>query len=109
MSTSIAELKESVARQAALIPAIYGRVDFSITPERFTAEPDAETELEPAFAMRRAELLAHEELVADAYAALIPQLGFKRLIAMLDEGCDHGVQSVASAPPELVRFIESME
>jgi hypothetical protein len=122
MIPSIAELTEKVASQAALIPAIYGRVDFSITPERFTAEAAAQTELEPAFAERRSELLANKELVArlraytmlgdlvaDAYAALIPQHGFKRLITMLDEACDHGVESVPSAPPELVRFIEAME
>jgi hypothetical protein len=119
---SIAELTEKVASQAALIPAIYGRVDFGITPERFAAEPNAQTEIEPALAGRRSELLANEELVArlkaytmlgdvvaDAYAALIPQHGFKRLVSMLDEACDHGVQSVPSAPPELVRFIEAME
>jgi hypothetical protein len=122
MIPSIAELAEKVASQAALIPATYGRVDFSITPERFAAEPGAETELEPEFAARRPELLANTELVArlkaytmlgdvvaDAYTALIPQHGFKKLITMLDEACDHGVESVPSAPPELARFIEAME
>ena len=28
---------------------------------------------------------------------------------MLEEACDHGLESVPSAPPELVRFIEEME
>src|ERR1700691_1968639 len=122
MSTSIAELKESVARQAAEIPATYGRVDFSITPERFTAEPDAQTELAPEFAERRPELLANKEKVAlikaytmhgdpvaDAFAALIPQHGFQRLVTMLTQSCDRGVESVPSAPPELARFIGAME
>src|SRR5580658_2303072 len=122
MSTSIAELNKSVASQVAQIPAMYGRVDFSITPERFTAEPDAQTELAPEFAERRPELLANKEQVAlikaytlhgdpvaDAYAALIPQHGFQRLVAMLTQACDRGVESVPSTPPELARFIGAME
>jgi ER-bound oxygenase mpaB/B'/Rubber oxygenase, catalytic domain len=122
MSTSITELTAMDAEQAARIPATYGRVDFSITPERFTAEPDAQTEIAPEYAARRPELLANKERVAlikaytmhgdpvaDAYAALIPQHGFQRLVAMLTEACDHGLKSVPSAPPELVRFIGAME
>ena len=122
MSTSIAELNESVASQAAKIPAMYGRVDFSITLERFAAEPDAQTELAPEFAERRPELLANKEKVAlikaytmhgdpvaDAFAALIPQHGFQRLVTMLTQACDRGVESAPSAPPELARFIGAME
>jgi len=122
MTAAIAELNESVASQATQIPAIYGRVDFSITPERFTVEPDAQSELAPEYAERRPELLAnkdrvalikaytmHGDPVADAYAALIPQHGFQRLVTMLKEACDRGVENVASAPPELVRFIQDME
>jgi hypothetical protein len=122
MNTSITELTAMDAEQAAQIPATYGRVDFSITPERFTVEPDAQTEIAPEYAQRRPELLANKERVAvikaytmhgdpvaDAYAALIPQHGFQRLVAMLQAACDHGVQSVPSAPPELVRFIGAME
>src|SRR3984957_4120379 len=122
MSTSIAELNESVASQAAKIPAMYGRVDFSITPERFAAEPDAQTELAPEFAEQRPELLANKEKVAlikaytmhgdpvaDAFAALIPQHGFQRLVTMLTQACDRGVESAPSAPSELARFIGAME
>ena len=118
MNTSIAELTGKVASQAAQIPSIYGRVDFSITPERFTVEPDAQTDLAPEFAARRPELLANEEQVArikaytmigdrvaDAYAALMPNYKFHRLVTMLTEACDHGVENVPAAPPELVRFI----
>jgi len=47
--------------------------------------------------------------VADAYAALMPTCGFQRLVAMLQQACDHGVEAVAAAPPELVRFIADME
>jgi hypothetical protein len=122
MNTSIAELTENIATQAARIPTMYGRVDFSITPERFTVEPDAETELAPEYAKRRPELLAdkervalikaytmHGDPVADAYAGLIPQYGFQQLVTMLKEACDHGAENVPSAPPELVRFMREME
>ena len=64
MSTSITELNDKIAVQAAQIPSIYGRVDFSVTPERFAAEPDDQTELAPEFSARRPELLANAELVA---------------------------------------------
>lgn len=122
MNPSTTQLTQKATAQAAEIPAMYGRVDFSITPERFTVAPGDPTHLAPEYLPRRPQLLANDELVAriraytmigdavaDAYAALMPQHGAKRLIAMLQEACDHGVQSVPSAPPELVRFIEAME
>jgi ER-bound oxygenase mpaB/B'/Rubber oxygenase, catalytic domain len=122
MKTSIAVLAEKVAAQAIHIPAMYGGIDFSITPERFTATLGDQTDLAPDYAARRPNLLANEEQVArikaytmmgdgvaDAYAALMPACGFQRLVAMLTEACDHGVECVAGAPPELVRFIEEME
>jgi hypothetical protein len=122
MDTLITELTAAVGSQASQIPSMYGRVDFSLTPERFTVAPGDETELAPEYAQRRPELLAntervalikaytlHGDPVADAYAALIPQHGFQLLVAMLKEACDHGLESVPSAPPELVRFIEDME
>src|ERR1700685_3292626 len=117
MNASIAELTEKVTSQATQIPSMYGPVYFSITPERFTVQPGDQTELAPDFSQRRPELLANEELVArikaytmigdrvaDAYTVLMPQHGAKRLITMLTEACDHGVENVPSAPPELVRF-----
>jgi ER-bound oxygenase mpaB/B'/Rubber oxygenase, catalytic domain len=122
MNPLITELTQKAAAQAAEIPAMYGRVDFSITPKRFTVARGDQTHLAPEFVPRRPELLANEELVArikaytmigdvvaDAYTALMPQHGAKRLITMLEEACEHGVESVPSAPPELVRFIEAME
>ena len=85
-------------------------------------EPGDQTELAPEFLERRPELLANEEQVArikaytmhgdpvaDAYAALTPEHGFHGLIVMLQDACDHGVQNVPSAPPELVRFVWKME
>src|SRR6202167_2477902 len=122
MSNSITELNDKIAAQAAQIPSIYGRVDFSITPERYTVEPGDQTELAPEFLERRPELLANEEQVArikaytmhgdpvaDAYAALTAEHGGHRLIVMLQDACDHGVENVPSAPPELARFIHEME
>src|SRR5271154_5517336 len=113
MNASIAELTDMIATQATEIPSVYGRVDFSITPERFTVEPGAQTELAPRFAQRRPELLANQEQVArikaytmhgdpvaDAYAALSPQYGFHSLIVMLEEVCKRGAENVPSAPPE---------
>ncbi len=122
MTPLITELTALEAAQAVQLPAMYGRVDFSITPERFAMEPNDETELAPEYAARRPELLANKERVAlikaftmhgdpvaDAYAALIPQHGFQRLVTMLKEACDQGVETLPSAPPELVRFIRDME
>jgi hypothetical protein len=122
MNTSITELTKKIAAQATELPTMYGGVDFSITPERFTVAPGDQTDLEPEFAQRRPELLANEELVAliraytmhgdpvaDAYAALIPERGFGVLVKMLEQVCDRGLESVPSAPPELVRFIQEME
>jgi ER-bound oxygenase mpaB/B'/Rubber oxygenase, catalytic domain len=121
MNISIAERDAMIAAQAGQVPSIYGRVDFSITPERFAAEPDAVTELGPEFSARRPALLANAELVAqlkaytmhgdpvaDAYASLSPQYGFHQLIVMLEEACNRGVENVPSAPPELVRFLREM-
>jgi hypothetical protein len=122
MSIPITELTKKVLVQAEQIPSMYGRVDFSITPERFTVAPGDLTELGPEFAAQRPELLANEEqvariktytmhgdLVADAYAALIPEHGFQRLVTMLQDACDHGLEKVPAAPPELVRFLQEME
>jgi len=122
MNMLTAELNEKVTSQATQIPAMYGRMDFSITPERFTVEPGVKTDLELEFAGRRPELLANEELVsriraytmigdhvADAYAALSPRYGFGQLVTMLQDACDYGLEDVPSTPVELVRFIHEME
>ena len=122
MNTSTTNLSAMLATEAAQIPSMYGHMDFSITPERFTVEPADVSELGPELSHRRPELLANEELVArikaytmhgdpvaDAYAALIPKYGFHRLAMMLEEACDRGLENVPSAPPELVQFIRAME
>lgn len=115
-------LRQRIAAQKHEIPAIYGQVDFDITPERFTVDPAVDSAMLGPSGARRAALLANTELVgriraytmlgdnvADAYAALMPEYGFRRLVAMLTEACDRGVEAVDGAPPELVRLIRAME
>ncbi len=122
MNPSIAELSERVAAQATSLPEMYGKVDFSLEPERFTTDLAAVTQLAPRYLPRRAELLANQDrvarikaytmlgdVVADAYAALMPKYGFRELVTMLELACDSGVEKVPAAPPELARFLEDME
>lgn len=111
-----------VADQAVLIPAIYGKINFDEQPERFTTDLDAKTETPKRFASIREELLQNEEMVslmrrytmtgdrtADAYAALMPEYGFRKLVSMLDKACDEGIDAVEDAPDELKAFIAEME
>lgn len=116
------QLQAKVASQKTALPALYGDVDFSIKPERFADEPVLEGPSQSKFDAMRPQVLADEEkvarmraytmlgdTVADAYAALMPKYGFRGLIGMLKQACDHGVESVPDAPPELVNFIRAME
>ncbi len=118
MTPDIARIREKVAAQKTLFPALYGNVDFDAIPERFTYDPSVavvhdraplgvQVGDEDIERLRAYTMLG--DVVADRYAALIPEFGFRRLIAMLTEACDKGVESVAGAPPELVAFIRSME
>lgn len=123
MVMPLEQLKAKVAAQKTLIPSLYGEVDFSIIPERFAGKPDDNSTLPGFFARKyRPDILADKERgeralaytmlgdnVADAYAALMPSYGFQRLVQMLKEACDRGVDQVADAPPELVDFIRAME
>lgn len=117
----VTSLFEKIASQAELAPSIYGRIDFQALPERFTVDPADKVSL-GEYGHLRPHLLADREVVekikaytllgdtvADPYAALMPEYGFKRLVGMLVEACDHGVEAVEGAPPELVRFIRHME
>jgi hypothetical protein len=122
-TTPLAELKAQVRAQKTLIPRLYGNVDFDVVPERFTTEPRAKSQLPDRFAEKhRARILGDAgkverqlaytmlgDVVADAYAALIPDYGFRRLVDMLVLACEKGVEAVDDAPPELERFIASME
>jgi hypothetical protein len=119
---TIAEIAAKVRSQASLLPALYGQIDFDTTPERFTADPADRAELSGVKDKDRTQFLADSELVArireysmlgditgDAYAALIPQFGFRRLVEMLGEACDKGIEAVEGAPPELAALIADME
>ncbi|MEN8721831.1 MAG: oxygenase MpaB family protein [Alphaproteobacteria bacterium] len=113
---------DSVLQQKSSIPAIYGNVDFTMEPERFTTDPAkspsfpkslAEFEKRALADPERLEIIRNYTMtgdrVADAYAALIPELGFRKLVDMLEEACAKGVENVADAPQELIDFIHHME
>lgn len=113
---------EAVLAQKTDIPAIYGDVDFGILPERYVSDVDISWHRPSRFTRYAASALSDParvetirnytmtgDRVADAYAALIPQYGFRRLVSMLEEACDRGVEAVPDAPPELVAFIRAME
>jgi hypothetical protein len=122
MAEATADLIARVAGQTTMIPSVYGRVDFGVTPERFTEALEDGEDLLGGAPSLRSKVLGDRELVerfrvyamlgdnvADAYAALIPQYGFRGLIKMLTDACERGVESVEAAPPELVAFIRAME
>lgn len=123
MPTPLSVLQAQVQEQKTRIPSLYGDVDFSIVPERFTDDPHARTMLPSKLERKyRPALLADKErveralaytmlgdVVADAYAALMPKYGFRRLIDTLSTACEKGLDAVPDAPQELVDFIRSME
>tara|TARA_R110001599_G_scaffold353880_1_gene601934 strand:- start:39966 stop:41294 length:1329 start_codon:yes stop_codon:yes gene_type:complete len=113
---------DSVLDQKKDIPAIYGNVDFSILPERYVSDVDISPDKpsrfkhyalsalsDPARVEKIRNYTMTGDRVADAYAALIPQYGFRTLITLLDEACDKGIEAVSNAPAELVTFIRAME
>jgi len=120
--TPIEELRARVLSQKEKNPAMYGAVDFSLVPERFTATPGDSTALTGKYADLRPALLADDarvemiraysmmgDIVADRYAALMHQHGFRGLVGMLVLACDKGVDAVPDAPQELIDFIGDME
>ncbi|KIQ18421.1 oxygenase MpaB family protein [Rhodococcus sp. MEB064] len=122
MTTSIQALRHEVAQQTALLPGMYGSIDFERRPERFTDDVEVRCSMPDETLDQRPRLLADRDMVAameaftmlgdsvaDAYAALIPEVGFRRLLEMLDQACTHGVEAVEDAPGELVALIEDME
>jgi len=111
-----------ITSQKNSVPAIYGNVDFSIDPERFTESVEDTSALSGQFTSKRAELLANRPMVdliktytmmgdhyADAYAALIPKYGFSKLVETLEKACDNGVDSVVDAPQELIDLLKELE
>lgn len=116
------QIWDQVRSQAIVTPSIYGAVDFDAVPERFAGAAGDPNELRTASEAERAQLLGDDGLmtliraytfmgdrVADPYAALMPEYGFKRLIDMVDQACRHGIDSVTGAPLELRSFIAAME
>ncbi|OYW27796.1 MAG: hypothetical protein B7Z44_10895 [Caulobacter sp. 12-67-6] len=117
MTSTIEQVRARVADQKTRQPELYGGIDFSATPERFTDDPA--NSVAPASVAGAAPTPQHIALVraytllgdrvADAYAGLMPQHGFRGLIAMLTKACDEGLEAVPDAPPELIAFIRDME
>lgn len=114
MNAALEKVRAKVASQKTALPALYGDVDFDSTPERFTDDPKASVaprlrNLDPdKVALIKAYTMLGD-VVADAYAALMPQYGFRPLIQMLTKACDEGVAAVPDAPPALAAFIADME
>lgn len=111
-----------VEAQRDHVPAMYGKVDFRAVPERFTAMPGDATALSGKYDPDREALLADAgrvefiqaytmigDATADAYAGLMREHGFRALVDMLTNACDHGLENVPNAPPELIAFIKDME
>lgn len=122
MPIDVEALERKARAQREQNPVMYGRVDFSIVPERFADGPSDRSSLPARLERRRRRLLEDRDhigmlraytmlgdTVADAYAALIPTYGLKRLIGMLEAACARGLDAVPDAPPELSRFIEDIE
>lgn len=115
-------LTDKVLSQARDNPAMYGRFDFAMVPERlvrgdvsasnlrgYWAKDAARLEADAALMARMESYTMLGDVVADPYAALMPSLGFRPLVAMLVKACDEGIEAVPDAPRELHRFIRAME
>jgi ER-bound oxygenase mpaB/B'/Rubber oxygenase, catalytic domain len=118
MHPSLAQVHERIELQKAALPQMYGDVDFSRAPERYTqvvsesSLPESLRHLPPPPADMVERVKAYTmlgDVTADAYAALMGEYGFKRLVDMLTSACDKGLEAVPDAPPELVALIEEME
>lgn len=112
----------AVLDQKQAIPAIYGDVDFSILPERYVSDAELCNNLPRRYKRFAQSALSDPQrvanirnytmmgdAVADAYAALIPEYGFRALVTMLEKACENGIETVSNAPQELVDFIHAME
>jgi hypothetical protein len=122
MTADLANIAARVRHQAEALPALYSRFDFDVPPERWADAPGDETELGRSRGVKRDPYLEDPGLIArireytmlgdaegDAYAALMPKLGFQRTVALLVEACERGVEKVPDAPAELVALIRAME
>lgn len=118
MNPSLAQVHERIALQKSALPEMYGNIDFSQSPERYTecvedsSLPESLRQMPPPPADMVGRVKAYTmlgDVTADAYAALMGEYGFKRLVEMLTTACDTGLGAVPDAPPELVALIEEME
>jgi hypothetical protein len=117
MTNHLTHVHERIEFQKTALPVMYGEVDFDVTPERFTADPsDSVAAGSRQFTPPPQEMIDRVraytmlgDVTADAYAALMPQLGFRKLIGMLETACDKGLEAVPDAPAELVALIGEME
>ncbi len=111
-----------VLNQRQNVPIIYGNINFTSPPERFTTASDVKTQLSEEFISEKERLLADEEMVmmmrnytmtgdqtSDAYAALIPEYGFLKINQMLEVAVKSGIDAVDNPPQELREFISEME
>lgn len=124
MTLTLQQLEQQVLAQKHLVPELYGNIDFTLTPERFSADPKVKTLLPSIYErLYRAKLLADNErverarlytllgdTVSDRYAALMHK-GYRMqdLISMLHQAWALGVEQVRDAPEELYDFIHAME
>ena len=84
MPTPIEQIRARVASQKTLLPALYGQIDFDRMPERWTDDasealvkdraPMGITPTEHDMDLVRTYTMLGD-IVADAYAALIPKFG----------------------------------
>lgn len=122
MNSDVSTIARRVRGQADALPELFGRFDFDKAPERWAPEADAVSELSRVRSIDRSDYLGDPELLGrireytmlgdrtgDAYAALMPRLGFQQTVAMLVEACDKGIDAVPDAPPELAALIREME
>jgi hypothetical protein len=120
--SALSALQQKIHNQKTANPAMFGAVDFGLVPERLVRGDAAASELRGRFAKDAPRLVANADLiarmeaytmlgdtVADPYAALMPQLGFRPLVDMLVTACDKGLDAVPEAPEELHCFIRAME
>ena len=117
MTSTLDHVYKRIDLQKTALPVMYGDVDFSLTPERFTADPSESsaagskqyTTPPPEMIERVKAYAMLGDVTADAYAALMPQYGFRGLIGMLQTACDKGIDAVDNAPDELKALISEME
>lgn len=106
--------------QKAIAPSVYGPLDLDLVPERFRSELGANSIVkdnpriqallaDPQKVELFRQLTLMGDPLADAFAALIPKLGYPKARAMLDQAAAHGVATVPDAPQELIDLMRSVE